>query len=218
MFLLPELCLDGQGLPISDTVEYRDLNNGTIERKQTTVTKIDCLSSTTSIRTHLVKKCIQGQVYRPAPDNDCRGAGSAADNWGAQKFQWCASDNSACNLLSPNERKADPTLSAAAISCAADNFLGKKWIMDFPYDLDFINYSLTNIDRILANHPDLPRDAGHEIWNNSSNSADDTLASLFRFNSDNTFEFSQGLKSSYHYVWCRGEEVPADSTQVAASQ
>ncbi len=47
-----------------------------------------------------VSKCIQGQVYRKE-QNDCKGAGSAANYWNAQKYQLCTTNVSTCGNLSP---------------------------------------------------------------------------------------------------------------------
>ena len=55
-----------------------------------------------------MKKCIQGQVYRSA-QNDCKGTGTAANYYGAQKFQLCPTNVSTCGNLSP-----------AKISCMND--------------------------------------------------------------------------------------------------
>lgn len=71
----------------------------------------------------LFKKCIQGQVYRSA-QNDCKGTGSVADYYGAQKFQWCSTKDGACLTA---DRSVDVNKSPAAISCDKDTMGGQKW-------------------------------------------------------------------------------------------
>ena len=82
-----------------------------------------------------LKKCIQGQVYRQA-QNDCKGTGTAANYYGAQKFQWCLVNDRSCEKLDGNSSYVlDNTKSPAAMSCASETILNKAWGI---YSLDFI--------------------------------------------------------------------------------
>lgn len=64
---------------------------------------------------YYIKKCIQGQVYRQA-QNDCKGTGTAANYYGAQKLQACPTNNSCSD-----------SVSQAMSSCANDTTTGKVW-------------------------------------------------------------------------------------------
>ena len=64
----------------------------------------------------LLKKCLQGQVYRSA-QNDCKGTGSAADYYGAQKFQWCPTNDGACDDSSSASSAMNLKISPAGKSC-----------------------------------------------------------------------------------------------------
>ncbi len=64
---------------------------------------------------YYIKKCIQGQVYRQA-QNDCKGTGTAANYYGAQKLQMCPTTSTCIDSDSP-----------AMISCINDTTAGKAW-------------------------------------------------------------------------------------------
>jgi hypothetical protein len=66
---------------------------------------------------YYIKKCIQGQVYRPA-ENDCKGTGTADNYYGAQKFQACPTNSPI--TCSDSESQ---TMS----SCANDTTGGRTW-------------------------------------------------------------------------------------------
>lgn len=68
---------------------------------------------------YYIKKCIQGQVYRQA-QNDCKGTGTAANYWGAQKFQWCTANDDSCIKLYGTVKGIDYSKSPAGISCNTD--------------------------------------------------------------------------------------------------
>ncbi|HNF17611.1 MAG TPA: hypothetical protein PK453_28390 [Leptospiraceae bacterium] len=73
----------------------------------------------------LLKKCLQGQVYRSA-QNDCKGTGTAADYYGAQKFQWCPTNDGACDN-SPNTASVpSPKISPAGKSCYDETPIGTR--------------------------------------------------------------------------------------------
>ena len=206
VYVLQEWCWSGRGT-ISSDEQFIDVQDGTIKRTLTRVERIDCLSTQTFTSSYLIKKCVQGQVYRPLPVNDCRGAvgGTADNNWGAEKFQWCTADTFLCNRTGSYSDQADPTKSPAAISCAADNFNGISWKMEFPYPVDTHYKTIESSNNIIDNHPELPVGAGNEIWINSSISNDPMLANSRQINLDNTYISVKFLKTSGHYVWCRGE-------------
>lgn len=79
-----------------------------------------------------LKKCIQGQVYRQS-QNDCKGTGTAADYYGAQKFQWCSTNDESCNA-SGSTYSVDVNKSPAAISCEKEITGNKKWSLLTAFD------------------------------------------------------------------------------------
>lgn len=132
---------------------------------------------------YYIKKCIQGQVYRQA-QNDCKGTGTAANYWGAQKLQRCLTNTAPfCgNLASPS-----------SISCANDITAGRKWETD--------NFSggtgIKNVQAyFLSRKEEIPTGIGDYYWSGYD-------ASLTDING-----YSTGLASGYfgddsfNYVLC----------------
>ncbi|MCB1159776.1 MAG: hypothetical protein KDK45_19910, partial [Leptospiraceae bacterium] len=72
----------------------------------------------------ILKKCLQGQVYRKE-ENDCKGTGSESDYYGAQQLQFCDKLDYSCTgedyTLNGNGN------SEAYKSCDAETLLGRKW-------------------------------------------------------------------------------------------
>lgn len=87
----------------------------------------------------ILKKCLQGQVYRKE-QNDCKGAGTAANYWNAQKFQWCSTNISTCT----------DSESPARTSCLNDTTVGRKWTepSGFVYSKDTKDYFKQRPDEI----------------------------------------------------------------------
>ena len=78
------------------------------------------LVNSTSLWT-VMKKCLQGQVYRSA-QNDCKGSGSSADYYGAQRFQWCPTNDEGCDdPTAPSLSIMNLKISPAGKSCANEN-------------------------------------------------------------------------------------------------
>ena len=130
-----------------------------------------------------LKKCIQGQVYRQA-QNDCKGTGTAANYYGAQKLQRCLTNTAPfCgNLASPS-----------SISCANDITAGRKWETD--------NFGggtgINNVQAyFLSRKEEIPTGIGDYYWSGYD-------ASLTDING-----YSTGLASGYfgddsfNYVLC----------------
>ena len=67
----------------------------------------------------IFKKCLQGQIYRQ-PENDCQGAGSVLDHWGAALLQFCPLNDNSCSA-------ASPAGSEAFLSCQNDTTAGMTW-------------------------------------------------------------------------------------------
>lgn len=106
---------------------------------------------------YYIKKCIQGQVYRQA-QNDCKGTGTAANYYGAQKFQGCPTNNTACDDSSGNQSK---TLSPARASCVNDKTVGRNWD-----NLDFtLGTSIYNLkDYLFSRSDEIPSSSTDYYW------------------------------------------------------
>ncbi len=119
------------GTPKVKSVSYIDNMDGTVTANMLyDMDRPNCVSlPKTEIRTVFIKKCMQGQVYQK-DQNNCRGKGSEADGWGAEKYQYCPTNDRACEKETGDrlrEYVADETKSPAAIACAQETFLGKRW-------------------------------------------------------------------------------------------
>jgi hypothetical protein len=85
----------------------------------------------------LYQRCLMGQVYRSA-QNDCQGTGTKATVWGAQKYQWCPTNDKSCEDSNGN---AISPASPAAKACADSSFQGKKWEMPNSNQEIFFDYN-----------------------------------------------------------------------------
>lgn len=124
----------------------------------------------------IYKKCLQGQTYRPLPDNDCRGAGTAGDNWGAFLLQYCNANDNSCNL---NGKDVSGVNSEIYVSCTGDSTAGLTWYpisWDSYFQLvpDVGKLSKTNLINVFGEIPE-----NSIIW--SSLWAGDTNPSKARF-------------------------------------
>lgn len=162
--------------------EVQDINDGTfniIEVQE----QIYCFGLLRETKTYnlTIKKCLQGQVYRQE-ENDCKGTGSADDHYGAQKYQWCETNDTSCD--------DDETKSPAKASCLNDNTAGRSW-------------KLLSVDTIYNVYEDLisindgiPSGDSDYYWNPYSSNTSEAEASTLRGNTD-TFS-----KDTYLYVLC----------------
>ena len=141
---------------------------------------------------YIIKKCIQGQVYR-AEQNDCKGKGTAADWWGAEKFQWCQTNDRACERTYGNGVYfADSTKAVPNIICQNDAAAGKKWSFPTGVGSLYLDY--------LQRKDEIPVGEGEYYWTPYTSKDNDTLALSNSF-TDNQFYDS---KTNYHYVLCGG--------------
>ena len=197
-------------LPNIETVNTRvltDKNDGTIELALTTGQRSNipyCLfHNRTTTTTTLFKKCLQGQVYRQ-PQNDCQGTGTSANNFGAQTFQWCPTNDTACEVRVPSSSGSGSSVvvrvdvSPAAISCNNDPFLGRKW---FLFDDSLISPSSgpLTIDSGFATFYN-----NTTIWDTTPNTSDPTSVDAYTFNTNltNTFSRNSVLKNTFNSVLC----------------
>jgi hypothetical protein len=119
-------------ITISTEVSIDDNKNGTISLFKITYETTHGNKVITQKKETILQRCLSGQVYRIV-QNDCQGIGTKATIWGAQKYQWCPSNDTACESLdsSGNYYLVNTLLSPAAKACADSLLLGKKWQIPF---------------------------------------------------------------------------------------
>ena len=89
--------------------QYTDMGDGTIKREHF-LESCDPAGNCTYSNAYpviYIKKCLYGQVYRPA-ENDCKGTGNSGDFYGALKVQFCATDDASCKDAKGYATSASP--------------------------------------------------------------------------------------------------------------
>ncbi len=174
----------------SESLTYTDLGNGVIERRVDRVTKTACGSFPAAGTLGHIKKCVQGQVFRSA-QNDCRGTGTAGDNWGAQRYQFCTTNDTACD----KGYYADPSLSPAAITCAQESTGSGNWRLDDRLG----HYGSALPSALFAMLPDVPLGTSNHFWGRGS-FAD--KAAFYVVQADGAFGGSTELKTTMNLAHC----------------
>lgn len=162
-------------------------------------------------RSYIVKKCLQGQVYRSV-ENDCQGAGSSVDGWGALKLQYCNAKDNTCNP----DGQYDPDTNAYVhgvnseiwVSCDSDATAGLSW-----YPLTTMHTEKPSIDYIGlmekydALNQSLPEDfLATGVWSSETSVVDIVIAKIFR-NLGDGWTFTYVEKILQKYTLC-GTYVP----------
>lgn len=198
--------------PYSKYLDARDNHDGTLsvvieDGKSQTMPLCFFAPSTSSTRTFTMKKCAQGQLYRPLPDDDCKGTGTAADYYGIQTFQWCPTNDYSCENLVNGSYVPDPAKSPVHASCENDTFLGKKWKVA-SYSKSYLSSNIdttgtvSEIGMLLATRPDeVPIGSSNYYWEyygagllrSAAASFDGTTGIYYRTSSN---------KADYHYLFC----------------
>ncbi|MCP5494331.1 MAG: hypothetical protein H7A23_07225 [Leptospiraceae bacterium] len=184
-------CMMGFGSSSKTSYEVVDRNDGTLEVMMVYESTFCYLF--TSRYTHseyFIKKCIQGQVYR-SEQNDCKGTGSAFDYYGAQKYQWCPTNDTSCD--------DDQTKSPAYTACSEDTTSSKSWILTYlpKKDPAYIAY----YDYLKTISDEMPSGTSDYYWSASYFPRDDTTktdAQLLIANSNDAMY----SKDTYLYVLC----------------
>jgi len=101
-----------------------DASHTLVDHRDGTVSLVTYNQLGSVLRKSIYKKCLQGQVYRPLPNNDCQGAGSALNDWGAVKLAYCNANDNSCNT---NGKYVWGPNSPLYLSCAGDATAGRKW-------------------------------------------------------------------------------------------
>ena len=198
MMIMPVLLTVCNGPDVFSTV-FTDLQDGTIKREERYDFYGGCNNETHEIRSVVyIKKCLQGQVYRSA-QNDCQGTGTSPD-WGAVKYQFCPTNDRACDMIVQDEDGydiyvADPTKSPAAMSCAGDTTARKSWRMPAIFgDLNF------PVD-IRPYFPEIPYGSSNLIWKNKPYFT--TTSVTYSFDTSGIIVSGNYVdKNLSHYVQC----------------
>ncbi|MBI39232.1 MAG: hypothetical protein CMF59_06510 [Leptospiraceae bacterium] len=106
--------------------QYTDMEDGTIKREhflETCDRSGNCTYSN-AYPVIYIKKCLYGQVYRPA-ENDCKGTGNSGNFYGALKVQFCATDDTSCEDPKGYATSASPAYQV----CDADTTAGREWTL-----------------------------------------------------------------------------------------
>ncbi len=146
---------------------------------------------------YIIKKCIQGQVYR-AEQNDCKGKGTQADWWGAEKFQWCPTNDRACEIRN-SDGSYDFTKSPAYATCNNDTTTGKKWqliSLDYYSQLAYYTY----IQKMQLD--EIPTGNGYFYWWWSTNETDALVFSLNESWTSSNYIYTYVKKNTFHYALC----------------
>lgn len=136
----------------------------------------------------LLKKCLQGQVYRQA-QNDCKGTGSAADYYGAQKFQWCPTNDGSCDT---GTGSLDVTISPIGKTCSFENLMNRKWSV-----ISYLNSQ--TVKSYLDLNQEFPKEEylWYNVYKFSLGYSEGPIVKLSQFEN-----VQLSLKSSYNYVLC----------------
>ena len=202
----PILLACGGNEVITSYTEFIDMNDGTIKKQDYSHTHDNCHifpDTTNYYNIYYIKKCLQGQVYRPT-QNDCQGTGAAPD-WGAVRYQFCPTNDRACDMMTTNDSGntiyvADPTLSPAAKACADDTTAGRIWTLIREIG---INYGYIFPSNISAYMPEIPKGNTNLIWTDFAK--DQTKSNAYFFDSVSGLEayFSGGLlKNTSQFILC----------------
>jgi len=171
--------------PDGDTViTLTDNFNGTVQvlKKYGTSTVMDTV----------VKKCLQGQEYRPA-ENDCQALGTSETNFGAALLQYCDADNNSCNDY--YHYLSNLGNSTAYNSCDMDISIGVP-----------LRVVYGSVLETILSHPDLytvfPELGADYIWSNIAYS--DTDGRVHKFGNTVTHY----PKTSSYFVLCEQVLAP----------
>ena len=154
-----------------------------------------------------VKRCAQGQVYRVA-EKDCKGTGSAEDNYGIQSFQYCSNNDLSCESETP-VKNADNIeeyhlngkgSSGVYNTCAGDTTSGKKWV------------SAGYLEISIAWHNDLNLNNDHwpypsKFWIRQAENQIGATGELHQFNENRTDDLVRDSKTESHYVICSSDAM-----------
>ena len=152
-----------------------------------------------------VKRCAQGQVYRVA-EKDCKGTGSAEDNYGIQSFQYCSNNDLSCESETPvkNADKNDEFYlngegnSEVYKTCAGDTTSGRKWISAGVIET---SATLHNGLSLIMDHWPYPS----KFWIRPIQTLSETETDVIQYNTDKTEKRVHISKTESHYVICSSD-------------
>jgi len=178
------------------SAEYADLNDGTIR----VVNRRYGEDSPEATWTIYLKKCLQGRAYNAAT-GACEGSPAL--------YSYCPTNDLACKGNWRNGYYvADPVLSPASASCAAETLGGKTWTM-LLYESDAYTYDEKIRELLLLRHfnvaeylslvPDLPRGSLARIWTGTTPHETHGEAVFFE---NGKLVYDAEFKSAAMYVLC----------------
>ena len=148
---------------------------------------------------YLVKKCVQGQVYRPV-ENDCRGKGTQDNWWGAEKYQWCPTNDRACETLNSSGYYVyDLTKIPAFATCSNDTTANIKWeliSLDYYSSVAYLEYVQKNLAE------EIPTGDSYFYWDRGRTETENKIFSLSESWINNYFLTKYAPKNSFQYVIC----------------
>ena len=152
-----------------------------------------------------VKRCAQGQVYRVA-EKDCKGTGSAEDNYGIQSFQYCSNNDLSCESETPVKNFYEQNeyyLSGQGESevyktCTLDNTGGRKWILAGHIET---TKSLHNGLSLNMDHWPYPS----EFWVRQSGQLSSNQGDAIKYSEDHKEDTIHISKTESHYVICSSD-------------
>lgn len=183
----------------SPTVTYTatDLADGIIRVRKQVVGgssgRCSLAVNPSSTETTYVRKCLLGQTYQVGP-NDCRGTGSAGDNYGADGFtrQFCGTNDASCET----NGLASATTSPAAQACAALTAGGHTWRL--PARAESFATDGTLLSSLHSLTPDIP--LSYSFWSNSV--ASGTQAYSLQKTAASSWTATAQNKTTANHVWC----------------
>ena len=194
--------------------QYTDMEDGTIKREhflETCDRSGNCTYSN-AYPVIYIKKCLYGQVYRPA-ENDCKGTGNSGNFYGALKVQFCATDDTSCEDAKGYATSASPAYQV----CDADTTAGREWtlpIISAEYHPDKVwnpNQSNSYPEEVFTENflnlaTDIPPGSSNSMWHYTQLESDGTEMYI-----DESLDFSySGVLSRnrtfYSFVLCTSVE------------
>ena len=144
---------------------------------------------------------MQGQVYQK-DQNNCRGKGTEADGWGAEKFQYCPTNDRSCEIYVGGKLSgyvADDTKSPAAKVCAQETILGRKW--NLPDGFEIFTMGGIALFDIFLDIPSENTNTPTLIPMSYSSSIEDSWSIAF-YKSLKEVSAGSGPKSDFDHVLC----------------
>ncbi|MBR33625.1 MAG: hypothetical protein CMN77_20155 [Spirochaetaceae bacterium] len=195
--------------------QYTDMEDGTIKREhflETCDRSGNCTYSN-AYPVIYIKKCLYGQVYRPA-ENDCKGTGNSGNFYGALKVQFCATDDTSCEDAKGYATSASPAYQV----CDAYTTAGREWtlpIISAEYHPDrnsepnlLNSYPDAVFDEdFLQLTDDMPQSSSNSIWHRVQLNGNGTKMYVYEVGNNTTrADVQSRQRTFYSFVLCTSVE------------